>query len=438
MRGKRLSIGLRALAIFAMTLLVTSTWAATDWNEKLLHSFNNNGVDGANPFAGLIGDAAGNLYGTTGYGGTYNWGTVFKLTPQAGGGWTETVLHSFSGGDGADPLAGLISDAVGNLYGTTWGGGTGSNCGTGGCGTVFELSPTAGGGWTETVLHNFDNNGADGVDPSAGLIFDAGGNLYGTTQLGGTYDNGTVFKVSPGEGGWTETVLHSFGSINNDGGTPSAGLIFDAAGNLYGTTRGGGTYYYGTVFELSPTAGGGWTETVLHNFGNGTDGRYLSASLIFDAAGNLYGTTAAGGTGVNTLIQYVGGTAFELTPNGSGRWTEQVLYNFCPAWPNCTDGETPARLIFDAAGNLYGTTGAGGTYGGGTVFELTPAGGGNWTEQVLHSFNGTDGDAPSAGLIFDAAGNLYGATQGGGTYGEGTVFELTPLHPCATCSHAVR
>ncbi|MGA2904820.1 MAG: choice-of-anchor tandem repeat GloVer-containing protein, partial [Candidatus Korobacteraceae bacterium] len=402
MRGKRLSIGLRSLAIFAVILLATSTWAATNWNEKVLYSFS--GGDGARPI-GLIFDAAGNLYGATEYGGTYGYGTVFKLSPAAGGGWTEKVLHSFNrnGTDGAEPLAGLIRDDHGNLYGTTWGGGAGSNCGTGGCGTVFELSPTAGRGWTETVLHNFDNNGADGVDSSAGLIFDAGGNLYGTTQLGGTYNNGTVFKVSPGEGGWTETVLYSFGSVN-DGGTPIAGLMLDAVGNLYGTTWGGGTYYYGTAFEVTPTTGGGWTEQVLHNFGNGTDGRYLSAGLIFDAAGNLYGTTAAGGT-----YSY-GGTAFELTPNGSGNWTEQVLYNFCPDWPNCADGYYPyAGLIFDAAGNLYGTTSYGGT-GGGTVFELTPAAGGGWTETVLLNFNGTDGAYPYAGLIFDAAGNLYGTT----------------------------
>jgi uncharacterized repeat protein (TIGR03803 family) len=190
MRGKRLSIGLRAaLAIFTVTLLVTSTWAATPWYEKVLHSFN--GGDGANPAAGLIFDAAGNLYGTTTGGGTSGYGTVFELTPMGGGGWTETILYSFGNGtDGAIPYAGLIFDAAGNLYGTTFGGGP-----YGGAGTVFELTPTAGGGWTETVLHSF--NGGDGANPVAGLIFDAAGNLYGTTTGGGTYGGGTAFELSP-------------------------------------------------------------------------------------------------------------------------------------------------------------------------------------------------------------------------------------------------
>ena len=288
MRGKRLSIGLRAaLAIFTVTLLVTSTWAATPWNEKVLHSFNDNGQDGGTPEAGLIFDAAGNLYGTTLGGGTYGGGTVFELTPTAGGGWTEKVLYSFCSQpnctDGAGPLAGLILDAAGNLYGTTSQGGD-YQCPSGTytyCGTVFELKPIAGGGWTEQVLHSFDGSGTDGTYPSAGLIFDAAGNLYGTTQVGGYYGGGTVFELTPTAGGaWTENVLFSFDGTG--GAVPFAGLIFDGAGNLYGTTYEGGTYSNGTVFELTPTAGGGWTEQVLHGFGNGTDGYYPHAGLIFD------------------------------------------------------------------------------------------------------------------------------------------------------------
>src|SRR5271167_2273777 len=421
MRGKRLSIGVRAaLAIFTVTVLVTSTWAATNWKEKVLHTFSDNGTDGADPEAGLIFDAAGNLYGTTYVGGAYGEGTVFELTPAAGGGWTERVLYSFcsqrSCTDGETPGAGLIFDAAGNLYGTTSGGGTGTYFGT-----VFELTPTAGGGWMEQVLHSF--NGGDGYWPFAGLIFDAAGNLYGTTYVGGAYGEGTVFELTPAAGGgWTERVLYSFCSQRSctDGETPGAGLIFDAAGNLYGTTSGGGTgTYFGTVFELTPTAGGGWMEQVLHSF-NGGDGYWPFAGLIFDAAGNLYGTTYVGGA-------YGEGTVFELTPAAGGGWTERVLYSFC-SQRSCTDGETPgAGLIFDAAGNLYGTTSGGGTgtYFG-TVFELTPTAGGGWMEQVLHSFNGGDGYWPFAGLIFDAAGNLYGTTYVGGAYGEGTVFELTP------------
>src|ERR1019366_2789841 len=326
-----------------------------------------NGTDGNYPYAGLIFDAAGNLYGTTVQGGTYNYGTVFELTPAAGGGWTEKVLHNFNynGTDGAYPYAGLIFDAVGNLYGTTDGGGTYSY------GTGFEVTPEAGGVWTEKVLHNFNYNGTDGANPYAGLIFDVVGNLYGTTQGGGTYSYGTVFELTPAAGGvWTEKVLHNFNNNGTDGAYPYAGLIFDAARNLYGTTEVGGTHNDGTVFELTPAGGGSWTEKVLHNFNNnGTDGADPRAGLIFDAAGNLYGTTYVGDT-------YNYGAVFELTPAGGGSWTEKVLHNFNN---NGTDGAWPyAGLIFDAAGNLYGTTAGGGTYGGGGGFGVTPPAGGGW------------------------------------------------------------
>ena len=422
MRGKRLSIRLMAaLAIVAVTLFTMSTGAAAQ--EKVLHSFLNNGTDGNSPDAGLIRDAAGNLYGTTHWGGTVSscptgCGTVFELTPAAGGTWTEKVLYSFSGGaDGTAPYAGLIFDAAGNPYGTT------SQGGSYDYGTVFELTPTGGGTWTEKVLHSF-NYATDGANPYAGLIFDAAGNLYGMTVLGGLFNGGTVFELTPAVGGsWTESVLHNFGS-GTDGANPYAGtLVFDAAGNLYGTTESGGTSNYGTAFELKPAAGGTWTEKVLHNFNNdGADGADPVAGLVFDAAGNLYGTTESGGP-------YNWGTVFELTPTAGGTWTEQVLRNFNN---DGTDGFLPsAGLSFDAAGNLYGTTFYGGTYGGGTVFELTPAAGGTWTEQVLHSFNsdGTDGYQPIAGLILDGAGDLYGTTYAGGSSNVGTVFEITATPP---------
>ncbi len=419
--------------IFALTVVLTQSAQAQipasggGWTEQVLYSFGNRS-GGSIPSASLIFDAAGNLYGTTGGGGTYYRGTVFELTPTVGGGWTEEVLHNFNypgphgptaGWDGSAPYAGVIFDAAGSLYGTT------SSGGIYGQGTVFELTPTEGGGWAEKVLYGF-TNGTDGASPEASLIFDARSNLYGTTQIGGTYDGGTVFELTPAAGGrWTEQILHSFNPNNSaDGWDPYAGLIFDAAGNLYGTTGYGGTYGGGTVFELTPTAGGGWMEHVLYNFGNGTDGIYPYASLIFDTAGNLYGTTQQGGT-------YSVGTVFALTPTAGGGWTEKVLYSFC-SQPDCTDGADPsAGLIFDVAGSLYSTTyygGSYGPYGGGTVFELTPEAGGSWTEQVLYSFptTGTDASHPDAGLIFDAVGNLYGTTYYGGTSGWGTVFELMP------------
>jgi uncharacterized repeat protein (TIGR03803 family) len=425
MRGKRLSIRLTAaLAMFAATLLlVASTFAAAQLQEEVLHSFQNDGTDGIDPGPGLISDGAGNLYGTTSVGGTHNWGTVFELSPAAGGGWTEKVLYSFASvPDGSWPMSALIFDAAGNLYGTTLSGGTNNG------GTVFELSPDGGGGWTEKVLHNFGIGGIDGDEPQAGLIFDAAGNLYGTTGRGGGTFYGTVFELSPdGGGGWTEQVLHSFGA-GTDGAFPYAGLIFDAAGNLYGTTYEGGAFDTcaaegcGTVFELMPAAGGNWTEKVLYSFDyNSGGGIAPSANLIFDGAGNLYGTTSSGYYGDSN------GTVFELSPTAGGNWTEQVLHSFGSG----TDGNNPVgSLIFDFAGNLYGTTAWGGTFssclnGCGTVFELMPAAGGNWTEQVLHNFADVpDGSWPHSALIFDTAGNLYGTTLLGGNSAHGTVFEI--------------
>jgi uncharacterized repeat protein (TIGR03803 family) len=411
MRGKKLSVRLIALlATFSAALLTTGSRALAQ-EEMVLHSFN--GKNGSTPYAGLIFDAAGNLYGSTFSGGAYGDGTVFELTPETGGGWTETVLHSFNGNDGSAPYAGLIFDAAGNLYGTTYGGGAYGD------GTVFELTPEAGGGWTETLLHTF--NGNDGQFTYAGLIFDTASNLYGTTLSGGAHGNGTVFELTPEAGGsWTETVLHNFYDNGKDGNNPYASLIFDTAGSLYGTTYGGGVYGDGTVFELTPEAGGGWTETILHNFSNSTTdgiGLYPYAGLVFDAAGNLYGTTEEGSYGYGSL--------FELTPKAGGQWTAKLLLPF--GWYG-KDGKYPAAgLIFDAAGNLYGTTHGGGAHVSGTVFELNPEAPYH-SQTILHSFedNGQDGVNPYAGVIFDAAGNLYGTTLSGGAFNQGTVFEITP------------
>ncbi len=385
--------------------------------EKSLYDFGN-GTDGIGPQAGLISDAAGNLYGTTYDGGVYSGGTVFELTPREGGGWTEKVLRSFhrDGTNGANPKASLTFDAAGNLYGTTYAGGIHN------LGTVFELTPNADGSWTEFVLHCF-GNGADGQNPTGSLIWDAAGNLYGTTVNGGIHSAGTLFELTPRVGrGWSEKLLHSFG-LGTHGQHPYAGVIFDAAGNLYGTTYDGGIHNLGTVFQLTPKADGGWSEFVLHNFGTGSDGENPTASLIWDAAGNLYSTTVNGG--IHGL-----GTLFELTPRVGGGWSEELLHSFGLG----THGQHPyAGVVFDAAGNLYGTTHDGGIYNLGTIFELAPNADGGWSENTLHNLGtaGTDGTGPNAGLIWDAAGNLYGTTTGGGIYGCGwdrcgTVFEITP------------
>jgi uncharacterized repeat protein (TIGR03803 family) len=398
MQGKRLPIGLRVgLAIFTVALFVTSTWA--DIHDTVLHNFNNNGTDGASPQAGLIVDGAGNLYGTTNNGGTYNYGTVFELTPAAGGSYTEKVLHNFTNGaDGGNPQSGLILDGAGNLYGTTYVGGNY------GYGTAFELTPAGNGTWNEKVLYSFGSGNT--AYPTSGLIFDGAGNLYGTTLQGGPAQGGSVFELSPAGGGnWTERDLHDFGSLSS-GLYPYGGVVFDGAGNLYGTTSTGGTSSGGTVFEL---AAGSWTMRVLHNFSGGADGEAPYAGLVL-AAGNLYGTTSGGGSS--------GGTVFEFTPAGGGGWTYQVVHNFGTG----NDGSTPyAGLIADTAGNLYGTTLGGGTYGGGSVFRFNAHGG-----VVLHSFGLPEGYGPVASLIFDTAGNLYGTAQFGGTYGYGTVFQVIP------------
>jgi uncharacterized repeat protein (TIGR03803 family) len=392
MRRKIFSTRLRStlLAIFTLTLFAASAHAAT---EKVLHSFGN-GKDGKTPSSNLILDKAGNLYGTTVYGGSgtckngneAGCGTVFELEPKSGGGWTYKVLYSFnaSGKDGFYPNGSLTIDTAGNLYGAAGGGAYGF-------GVVFELSPKTGGGWTEKVLYSFDL-GTGAYYPVGGLILDKAGNLYGTAQ-GGTYG---------------------------------------ASGNLYGTTFMGGAYGLGTVFKLAPTKGGEWTESVLHSFDrNGSDGFYPYSSLIFDKAGDLFGTTNEGGAGTQGA-----GTVFELM---HGTWKERVLHTFVEN----KDGTGPyAGVVLDASGNLYGTTSTGGNSGCydnsgcGTVFELTPKSGGSWTEKLVHVFtnNGKDGADPYAGVIVGATGDLYGTTVYGGTgackapgfTGCGTVFEIIP------------
>ncbi len=391
--------------------------AASGQTERVLYSFcaQTNCADGRYPQAGLVFDQKGNLYGTTNEGGApgFYYGAVFKLTPKG----KETVLYSFCSqnrcADGAWPIAGLVFDQKGNLYGTTNGGGAY------GFGGVFKLTPKG----KETVLYSFCPQGVyhctDGEYPYAGVVLDRKGNLYGTTLYGGAYGSGGVFKLTP-KG--KEIVLYSFCPQGiyqcTDGSGPAAGLIFDQKGNLYGTTVGGGAYGYGTAFEL--TAEG--QETVVHSFcAQGgffcPDGSGPVAGLIFDQKGNLYGTTVGGGA-------YGYGTAFELTAEGQ----ETVLYSFCAqnsGGKNCTDGAGPkAGLVFDQKGNLYGTTDEGGDSYSGVVFKVTPEG----QETVLYSFctqdHCYDGLFPVAGLVLDQRGNLYGTTGEGGAYGGGVVFKV--------------
>jgi uncharacterized repeat protein (TIGR03803 family) len=368
-------------------------------------------------YAGLVLDSACNLYGTTSGGGVYGRGTVFELTRDSNGGWTEHVLHDFTGGkDGEAPYASPIFDEAGNLYGTTRYGGISGN------GAVFELTPHSNGRWTERVIHQFTGR-EDGGQPESGLILDASGNLYGTASDGGDSSDcvygdppgcGVAFELIPASNGeWKEKVLHAF--TGKDGLSPLARLVFDGAGaNLYGTTFGDSISGGGTVFELAHGSDGEWTEHVLYRFSRGKDGSNPAAGLILDAAGRLYGTTEFGGN-------FDSGVVFELYTS-NGRWTEHVLHDFTGG----LDGSIPlASVIFDRAGNLYGTTSEGG-FGNGTVFELMPGSKGRWAAHVLHQFGvGRGPGNPNAELILDAENNLYGTTLDGSSHRAGTVFELT-------------
>jgi uncharacterized repeat protein (TIGR03803 family) len=416
--AQRLSQNINAI----LALIIITAGTPLHATNKVIHEFN--GTKGGNPLAQLVIDSSGNLYGTTAGGGqvkcTNVCGVVFKLSRMEDGGLAETVLHSFRGGktDGGSPQAGVVIDGTGNIYGTTYGGG-GTGCDDGsaelGCGTVYELSPTLTGGWTYSVIYSF-TGGADGAQPLSQLVLDSSGNLYGTTLYGGSHNFGGVFELSHSSGTWVETVLYSF-TGGTDGANPYAGVIFDGSGNLYGTTWKGG--YTG-------------------------------------------GICGAPGCGV----------VFELS-NSSGVWTESVLYTFLGG----TDGAFPAApLTRDALGSLYGMTTTGGVaggcggegcgvvfdlsnssgvwtetvlktfqpgssglggyggatpyYSGVTVFELSPSGG-SWTEKVLDSFSGPNGENPDSGVTLDGSGNVFGATVeggpnrcGGGTCG--VIYEITP------------
>jgi uncharacterized repeat protein (TIGR03803 family) len=419
------------LILGAIVLAITPRSSAQQ--ESVLYNFNPAIRDGVGPQGNLIFDAAGNLYGTTYIGGVHSCGgaafycgTAFELSRARDGSWTEKVIHNFgSGTDGYGPSAGMIFDAAGNLYGTTYQGGAY------GYGTVFELSPTVDGGWAERVLHHFNYDGKDGINPVASLMLDSSGNLYGTTLGGGTSDGGTVFElIRTADGNFTEKILHSFTFNGADGVNPYGALVLDNSGDVFSTTSGGGLYGWGTVFELSASAGGKWTEKILHNFNyNGKDGVQPTSGLAFDASGNLYGS-AAGGV-------YNWGTVYELSPGQNGNWTESILHNFNL---KAADGTNPAGAVsIDDSGNLYGTTLSGGLYTYGTIYELSPATGGDYSEKILHNFSGTlksgaldgtDGREPESALTLDGTGNLYGTTyQGGafgGAFGYGTVFEITP------------
>jgi len=442
------------LQLMCLLVLALSSPASAEWKEKVLYSFQGGTSDGVYPAGGVVFDKAGNLYGATTDGGgecpPAQCGTVFQIAPpaQKGDPWTETVLHIFKGngsGDGNTPAGGVIIDSAGNLYGTTGYGGTG-NCvllGTKvGCGTVYELSPPGqkGGAWTETVLYSFPTS-KQGYLPNGNLVFDSAGHLYGATMFGGGYGTscdpfyqycGAVFELSPPKtkgGEWTEKVLHGFkgmkpGSSTGDGANPNGGLVLDRKGAIFGTTYTGGFHCAndagqgcGTVFELAPPTrkGGNWTETILHRFQSDLDGGGPAAGVIFDAQDNLHGTTVGGGG-------YGEGTVFKLAPRTDGTWKEHVLYSF----HGQNDGANPqGSVVLDSKGDIYGTS------EGGMIFRIRSVGG-SWVFAVVYDFKkAPDGWHPTGPPMFDAAGNLFGTTQWGGTGqlcqgGCGTVYEVSP------------
>jgi hypothetical protein len=458
MTHKNCSPGRSPIGLLLAVALVLAVPASAEWKEKVLYSFQGGTSDGSVPAGGVVFDSQGNLYGSTTDGGPASCkpigracGTVFQLSPPtlSGDPWTETLIYRFQGkgsNDGSVPSGGLIRDAAGNLYGVTAYGGTGDCVLLGvpaGCGTVYKLSPPRqkGGAWRETILYSFPA-AQQGYLPNGDLVFDSAGNLYGATVFGGgkgtTCDKfyrycGAVFEMSPPKtkgGKWMEKVLHAFAG-GMDGANPNGGLVLDSKGNIYGTTPIGGYNCAhnsglgcGTVFELKPPTvkGGPWTERQLHIFKDGNDGAQPTAGVILGTGGFIYGAAEGGSEGC--------GVVFRLAASSGGRWEETVLYSF--------GGNTyyygPAVSHVDSSGRVYGTTHVGPGSLAGSVFRLKPPTrkGGAWTASVLYGFTGgSDGRFPSSTLIFDVAGNLYGATQEGGGGGTcqgycGSVFEIEP------------
>lgn len=397
-RKTRTAVSVAFIAALLAILATGIPAQAQTFTDKIIYSFSG-ATDGNEPlFSGVVQDEAGNFYGTTYSGGAFKYGTVFKV--DAAG--NETVLHSFGEKhDGRSPIAGLVIDPVGHLFGTTSAGGIRSGKCEQGCGIVFEIEPNG----DEKILHGFAA-GSDGAGPFGGLIRDQAGNLYGTTELGGASGCGTIFKVNAGG---AYTILYSF-ACQPDAQNPESGLIRDEVGNFYGTTSAGGVYNYGSVYKFDASG----HETVLHSFAGGlnSDGQSPDAALFRGPDGDLYGTTYLGGAwGI--------GTVFKLDPNGK----ETILHTFGNAENDGAYAESP--LTSDSQGNLYGSTIQGGTFGipGGIVFEISAQG----VYSIVYDFGGkADGSAPAGPLLPGLDGTFFGTTSSGGTTGPGAVYELIP------------
>ncbi|HLZ39955.1 MAG TPA: choice-of-anchor tandem repeat GloVer-containing protein [Candidatus Sulfotelmatobacter sp.] len=394
---------MKKMLLPAFALLLASTLlSAQTYKFRTIYSFPSSGTGPSRVSSNLILDSAGNLYGVSAQGGQYQQGTVFKVTPSG----TLSVLYSFQGlPDGSGPSASLFRDKAGNLYGTTFGGGTDA-CGPNfpGCGTVFKLTP----GGQESILYRFTGLN-DGALPTISVTADSAGNVYGATlnevQAGGAGGNGDVYKIDT-KG--TFTILHSFCAIDpncSDGQYPMSGLIPDASGNLYGSTDGGGQFNGGTIYKITPFD----VESVLYSFPNEYESQNWG-NLTRDSLGNFYGVTVAG-----TLNTIDGGKVFKVSSTG----VETVPFSFCVTQPGCIAGDEPeAPLQIDKSGNIFGVVTQGGKHGSGGVFKLTPGG----TEALIYNF---PSGFSSYGVVMDPAGNLYGVSVNGGTYNAGAIYKLT-------------
>ena len=413
----------RKAAVIIFFVLLAGLVPAAAQTFKVIHTFTG-GADGGYPYAGLIVDRSGNLYGTANTGGrgtcppqNIGCGTVFKLVNSKSG-WTFQRIYAFRGNnDGQGPYGPVAFGPNGSLYGSTVDGGV-SNCPSG-CGLVYEIKPPAAScettcSWTESVLYRFRGN-TDGFYPIGGVTFDSTGNLYGTSEQGGSGGPGIVYELKPSGSKWTENILWNF-TGNADGGNPYNGVTLDSAGKIFGTDIAGGMNNSGAVFELS-RSGNTWTETTVHDFYVSQDGVTPLAGLIVEKSGKLIGATVAGGT-------RNGGTVYSLTPSKSG-WKLTTLYDL--PGPGGDPGPW-GDLTMDAAGNLYGTTqGYPPAKDYGTVFKLTHTSSG-WKYSLLYRFTGgSDGEVPYSRLVFGPNGKLYGtASLSENGAGFGTVFEITP------------
>lgn len=410
---------LQQIAFLASLLLLALPCADAAATFQVIHTFTD-GADGGTPYAGLITDGKGNLYGTTSLGGKSGscfpqyagCGTVFQLSPSKSG-WKFKTLYTFQGGkDGQGPMGEILLAPDGSLYGTTVGGGK-SGCPSG-CGSVFNLQP-AKKTWTETVLYEFHRN-HDAFYPTGKLAMDSSGNLFGTTYLAGS-SPGTIYQLTNSGGQWSENIVWSF-TGKADGGNPYSGVIIGANGTLLTTTIAGGLNEEGTVDALTKS-GSTWSEQTLYAFGEGdTTGVVPYAGLLLLPSGVLIGATECGGA-------HNGGTVFSLAESADG-WNIAPVHSFRSQ--SCGNGPS-ASLVMDAAGNLYGTTPGDEAVNYGTVFKLIPKGD-RWVIKILHTFTGgSDGGTPMGTLLLDSAGNIYGTTVRGGSPangGYGVVFEITP------------